>query len=169
MPTARTAPLLYPCHLRGGSVQWPTPNGRKPNAIERIARTEGLLYPLGCYVLVRRFSAKEERRRLVAGVVDPVDFPGQSALAFENHLNVYHRQHAGLPEALARGLAVYLNSTAVDQHFRLFSGHTQVNATDLRAMLYPSPADLEELGRKAKDTPSPAQDTIDEMVAPLIA
>ena len=30
-------------------------------------------------------------------------------LGFENHLNVFHENKRGLPEALARGLAVFLN------------------------------------------------------------
>ena len=50
---------------------------------------------------------------------------------------------------VARGLTLYLNSTQFDHDFRLFSGHTQVNATDLRNMTYPSRAILEELGRRS--------------------
>ena len=59
-------------------------------------------------------------------------------LGFENHLNVFHEDKRGLPENLAHGLAAFLNTTAVDDHFRRFNGHTQVNATDLRLMKYPS-------------------------------
>jgi adenine-specific DNA-methyltransferase len=59
-------------------------------------------------------------------------------LGFENHLNVFHEDKCGLPENLEHGLAAFLNTTAVDDHFRRFNGHTQVNATDLRLMMYPS-------------------------------
>jgi hypothetical protein len=50
---------------------------------------------------------------------------------------------------LARGLSTYLNSTVVDQYFRRFNGHTQVNATDLRALRYPSARALQSLGEWA--------------------
>jgi adenine-specific DNA-methyltransferase len=36
-------------------------------------------------------------------------------LGFENHLNLFHENKHGLPELLARGLAVFLNTTAVDE------------------------------------------------------
>jgi adenine-specific DNA-methyltransferase len=47
---------------------------------------------------------------------------------------------------LAHGLAVFLSTTAVDENFRRFSGHTQVNATDLKLMKYPSREALIALG-----------------------
>jgi len=47
---------------------------------------------------------------------------------------------------------LYLNSTLVDQYFRTFNGHTQVNATDLRNLKYPSKDKLENLGLKYKKT-----------------
>jgi hypothetical protein len=70
-------------------------------------------------------------------------------LGFENHLNVFHVKRAGLPKNLATGLAVFLNSAAVDESFRRFNGHTQVNATDLRMMRYPSRQALLRLGKWA--------------------
>jgi hypothetical protein len=96
--------------------------------------------------VVRRFSSKEEKRRIVASVVEPNVFGDVSMLGFENHLNLFHENKHGLPEALARGLAVFLNSTAVDEHFRRFNGHTQVNVTDLKRMKYPSRETLIALG-----------------------
>lgn len=150
LPCTGTVPLLYPGHLGGECIRWPRPDLNKPNAIERNTTTEKWLYPNGFYCAVRRFSAKEEKRRIVAGVVEPHTFGAAPLLGFENHLNVFHERRHGLPEALARGLAAYLNTSAVDANFRRFNGHTQVNATDLRLMKYPSREALIALGEWAK-------------------
>jgi adenine-specific DNA-methyltransferase len=112
--------------------------------------------------VVRRFSSKEERRRIVASVVDPSVFGEAEKIGLENHLNVFHCDKKPLSETLARGLFVFLNSTAVDDNFRRFSGHTQVNATDLRLMKYPSRKILIELGKWAIKQGELIQGMIDE-------
>jgi adenine-specific DNA-methyltransferase len=146
LPGPDSVPLLYPSHFRKGRLEWPNSSSRKPNAISVNDETWKWLYPSGFYVVVRRFSSKEEGRRIVASVVDPREFSEYDYLAFENRLNVFHLKRRGLDEALAYGLASYLNSQTVDDEFRSFNGHTQVNATDLRKMLYPSLTDLRQLG-----------------------
>ena len=140
-------PLLYPSNLLSGRTVWPL-SARKPNAILRCADTEPLLVPSAVYVVVKRFSSKEEPHRLVAAVFEPQSVQAP-VVGFENHLNYFHASGNGLPRALARGLAAYLNSPLVDDFFRLFSGHTQVNAADLRRLPYPSVEELEGLGRLA--------------------
>lgn len=65
-PERGTVPLLYPCHFNGGTVHWPKPEARKPNAILDNAETRPWLVPSGIYLLTKRFTSKEERRRLVA-------------------------------------------------------------------------------------------------------
>ena len=141
-------PLIYPGNVASGRTVWPLAI-RKPNAILRRAETEPLLVPSAVYVLVKRFSSKEEPRRLVAAMFEPESIQ-TSAVGFENHLNYYHANGAGLSKPLARGLTVYLNSPLADDFFRLFSGHTQVNAADLRRLPYPSAEQLEGLGRLAE-------------------
>lgn len=167
MPGPCTVPLLYPGHFTGARTQWPQADAKKPNAIERNSETERWLYPSGFYCIVRRFSSKEEKRRIVASVIDPADFGNPEMLGLENHLNVFHQSRHGLPEALARGLAVYLNTTAVDEHFRRFSGHTQVNATDLKLMKYPSRSTLMDLGKWAMKQPQLTQASIDAKLTTL--
>ena len=167
MPEDGTVPLLYSAHFAGESIEWPKPGFKKPNAIARNAETERWLYPNGFYVVVRRFSSKEERRRIVASVVEPDRFPGAEALGFENHLNVFHEKRHGLPEDLARGLAVFLNGTAIDDYFRQFNGHTQVNATDLRTMKFPSRAQLAALGKWAINRRKLSQEDIDDRLSDL--
>ncbi|WP_258869003.1 hypothetical protein [Alkalilimnicola ehrlichii] len=141
---------------------------KKPNAIELNADTQKWLYPSGFYCVVRRFSSKEEKRRIVASVVEPNTFGNVPMLGFENHLNLFHENKQGLPESLARGLAVFLNTTAVDEQFRRFSGHTQVNATDLKLMKYPSRDDLIQLGEWATQQETLAQDKIDAKLRDLM-
>ncbi|MFZ5579430.1 MAG: Eco57I restriction-modification methylase domain-containing protein [Pseudomonadota bacterium] len=169
MPEEGTAPLIYPGHLSSAGTVWPTPGLKKPNAIMRNAETEKWLYPNGFYCVVRRFSSKEEKRRVVASVVDPAAFGDHAMLGFENHMNLFHENKRGLPELLARGLAVFLNTTAVDESFRRFNGHTQVNATDLKLMKYPSRSALIELGRWAKQHSEITQEMMDEQLGKLTA
>ncbi|MCY4436726.1 MAG: Eco57I restriction-modification methylase domain-containing protein [Chloroflexi bacterium] len=169
MPRAGTAPLLYPGHCRDGRTTWPLAGAKKPNAIQYNEHTRKWLYPNGFYCLVRRFSSKEEKRRIVASVVDPAVFADASLLGFENHLNVFHENKRGLPEALAYGLTVFLNTTAVDEYFRRFNGHTQVNATDLKLLKYPHRDTLLELGKWAMQQEELPQPMIDEKVRNLDA
>jgi adenine-specific DNA-methyltransferase len=143
-----SVPLLYPCHCRNGSIKWPNQETKRANSIKHNCVTEKSLYPKGWYCVVRRISSKDEKRRIVASVVDPDIFHDFSLLGFENHLNVFHDNKQGMPKHLARGLAMFLNSAVADNQFRQFSGHTQVNATDLKQMRYPNRSDLIKLSRK---------------------
>lgn len=162
MPAPGTVPLLYPGHFAAGGTTWPIEGMKKPNAIEHNSDTDKWLYPNGFYCVVRRFSSKEETRRVLASVVDPCAFGDVAVLGFENHLNVFHDSRRALPQALAHGLAVFLNTTAVDEAFRRFNGHTQVNATDLTLMKYPSRDVLMQFGEWAMQQARLTQTMIDE-------
>jgi len=143
-PGPGTSPLVYPTHFGPWHVEWPKRGSKKCNALAGDAPPD-LLVPAGHYVLVKRFSSKEERRRVVATVFDPAHVPGDR-VGFENHLNYFHAGGRPMEPAVAYGLAAYLNSEPVDQYFRQFSGHTQVNATDLRTLRYPDVATLRAVG-----------------------
>lgn len=158
-------PLVYPGNLRDGVVSWPR-EIRKPQwFLPRAERHRKLLMPEGWYCLVKRFSAKEERRRIVAAVWSPELTPGP--VAFENHVNVFHINGAGLDRELAFGLSLWLNSSLVDTFFRTFSGHTQVNATDLRTMKYPDVEQLRRLGAAAPEQ-LPPQEEVDAFVSRVL-
>lgn len=167
MPRENTVPLIYPGHFGEKHINWPKANFKKANALSLSPETQKQLYPVGFYTLVRRFSSKEEKRRIVARVLRPADLATEQ-IGFENHLNVFHQKKKGLPEEIALGLAVYLNSTLIDNYFRQFNGHTQVNATDLRLLKYPSKENLLKLGEWAKSIPSFDQSTIDAKITTLL-
>jgi adenine-specific DNA-methyltransferase len=162
LPQEGTVPMIYPCHFQDGFIQWPVVSGKKPNAIVSSPETSNLFVEAGYYVLTKRFSSKEQQRRVMAAIYDPARI-NAPLVSFENHLNYFHKGGKGLSADMAKGLALYLNSTVVDQYFRLFSGHTQVNATDLRKMPYPSYEELLKLGAYVKDR-MPKQNAIDDIV-----
>ncbi len=164
-PEEGTVPLLYPNHFAGGVMEWPR-QSKKPNALVNHPETKKWLYPNGFYTVVRRFSSKEEQRRIVANVVDPQAFATEF-LGFENHLNVFHADKKGIDRDVAYGLSVFLNSTAVDEYFRRFSGHTQVNATDLRLLRYPGLKELRALGQWIQTVGRLTQEMIDQEVEAL--
>ena len=163
-PEPGTVPLLYPAHCAMNDCAWPKADSRKPNALMVNEQTRKSLFPLGFYCVVKRFSSKEERRRITASVVVPEVFKNTDALAFENHLNVFHEKKAGIPQALAYGLSAYLNTSFVDNFFRRFNGHTQVNATDLRQLRYPSRETLLQIGKWAMQQRNLTQEEINNHV-----
>jgi len=161
-PGQDTVPLIYPCHFAKDFIHWPIESGKKPNAIVSSAETSELLVEAGFYVLTKRFSSKEQQKRIMAAIYDPTRIDA-CLVGFENHLNYFHEHGKGLPADVAKGLALYLNSTVADKYFRQFSGHTQVNATDLRKMPYPAFAQLLHLGAYVKEK-MPDQEVIDAII-----
>jgi len=164
---ASAAPLIYPHNLQNGTVQYPVSHKKKFNSIRIAPKTESLLIQNGTYVLVKRFSAKEEKKRITASLFEPENVPSEK-IGFENHLNYFHTGGQGIDSKLARGLTLYLNSSMLDAYFRQFSGHTQVNATDLRYLKYPTRAQLESLGEHFTGG-IPAQEEIDFLISKITA
>ena len=160
-----SVPLLFPVHA-SGSISWPK-KSKKPNYIKVTNETDRFIWDNnGSYVIVRRFSSKEEKKRVVASYYD--SNLKYSKIAFDNKLNIFHCKRSGIDKNLAKGLFVYISSTFVDKYFRSFSGHTQINATDFRKILYPSKTQLIELG-KGLDNIDASQESIDNLIKEKIA
>jgi len=162
-----TVPLIYASDFKDGYVEEPKPPYDRPFAIIDSPETrDSLLIETAVHVLVKRFSSKEEARRIVAAVLEPSRI-STKRIGIENHLNYFHQQGSGLSKTFAIGLAAFLNSTIVDRFFRQFNGHTQVNATDLRSMRYPSIQELEWLAEKSEGKITDQQ-RIDELMVDLL-
>lgn len=159
------APLIWMNHVRAMRVQWPL-NGRKPEYIKRDG-SRTLLVPNANYVLVRRFSAKEEASRLAAAPYMARDF-AVPAVGLENHLNYVYRPGETLSEDETWGLAALYNSGVLNTYFRCLSGNTQVSATELRAMPLPSYDTVVALGRKVRRLDDPTRG-LDELVMDTIS
>jgi adenine-specific DNA-methyltransferase len=150
------APLLWMHNVRQQQVEWPVANGHKSQRIDLNEETRSLLVPLANYVLIRRFSAKEEPRRLIAApfLASQYDFQW---LGLENHLNYIYRKQGELDTAEALGLSAFLASGLMDRYFRIVNGNTQVNAAELRALPLPPLELIKQIGQtiNANETTSP--------------
>jgi adenine-specific DNA-methyltransferase len=142
------APLFWMQHVKTMDITWPLPTARKPQYITIKPASLSLLLANKNYVLVRRFSAKEQQRRLTAAPFLAQRF-GTLLVGIENHLNYIHRPGGTLTEEETYGLAVLLNSSLMDAYFRTSNGNTQVSATELRAMPLPPLEVIMEMGRRA--------------------
>ena len=100
------------------------------------------------YVLLKRFSSKDERRRLVASV-HLANMHGCESIGFGNKINYIGVLGGELSTIEAYGLATVFNSSFMDKYFRCISGNTQVNATEIRVMKFPSREQVKEIGEQA--------------------
>lgn len=146
-----TVPLLWLQHVSTAGVTWPIAKFRKAQHLLASA-PEKLRAANRTCVLVRRFSAKEDDRRLIAGAYlgGSVSAPW---LGLENHLNVIYRRDGAMSHDEARGLARVLSSREYDDYFRICNGNTQVGASEIRELPLPS---LENIVRLGRDTMSAA-------------
>ena len=142
-------PLLWMQHVRPMTTIWPLPTADKPQWIEAASDSMKLLVKDATYVLLRRFSAKEEKRRLVAAPLLEGTLNAHM-VGLENHLNYIRGVTLPLDDELAYGLSALLNSTFLDRYFRISNGNTQVSATELRAMPLPSEKDIRSIGVEAQ-------------------
>lgn len=160
-------PLYWMNHVRPMEVTWPIER-HKPEYIRKHG-AESLLVKNQNYVLLRRFSAKEELRRLTAApYIANVHGSSNSEVGFENHLNYIHRPDGELTEDETWGLAAIYNSRLLDRCFRCINGSTQVNATELRSMRLPSHDSIVRLGNQVKNQLRPA-DELDRLVSQFVA
>jgi adenine-specific DNA-methyltransferase len=157
------APLLWMQNVKPMQVQWLVEAKGKGQFIRVEPRSMSLLLPNRNYVLLRRFSAKEERRRLVAAPF-LTHMINTEWVGLENHLNYVHRPRGSLSEEEAYGLAALFNSSLLDTYFRTFNGNTQVNATELRAMPLPPLEAIQEIGRRMME----GAEDIDACVAEVL-
>ena len=158
-----SAPLLSVFNVKPFQTEWPLIHGKHPTAFKVCPESQRLLLPAQNYVLLRRFSAKEEPRRLTASFLIASEF-SHPFVALENHLNyIYHAERV-LPVDETYGLAALFNSALLDRYFRTISGNTQVNATEIRSMKFPALPVVSGIGHRVRQLASLDRDAIELIV-----
>ncbi len=136
-------PLFYSQHIKGGRVQFPLEKEHEYVVTDQ----KGLMQENRNYLFVKRFTAKEERRRLQCGVYLSKGFPQYKKISTQNKINFVDGLLTEMSECLVYGLYVIFNSTLYDEYYRILNGSTQVNSTEINAMPIPDLEHIQEMGR----------------------
>ena len=118
----------------------------KPQFIHINEMSVSTLLPNKNYVLLRRFSSKDDNSRLIAAPY----FGNMTSCAhvgIENKLNYIYRPKGHLNRMEVMGIAALLNSDLFDNYFRTFNGNVNVSATELREMPMPPLEVIESIGK----------------------
>jgi adenine-specific DNA-methyltransferase len=141
------APLIWMHNFNNMRIRWPSNKKKKPHSIYVNDKTKPLLLPVKNYVLIGRFSFKEQRKRLNVAVLLKEDFLSD-LVGIENHVNYIHKLDGELTKEEALGIATLLNTKLIDNYFRSLNGNTQVNAVDIRSLPFPNMGQIREIGKR---------------------
>jgi adenine-specific DNA-methyltransferase len=142
-------PLFYAHHIRDGQVIFPIGKENEYMTDE----LPGMVQLNRNYLFVKRFTSKEERRRLQCGVYLARQFPEYKKISTQNKINFIDTiDGSEMTEELVFGLYIILNSSLYDMYYRILNGSTQVNATEMNAIPVPAKHEIERLGRKMMNT-----------------
>lgn len=136
------APLFYSQHIQDGKVVFPI--GKEHEYI--VTNQASLMQPNVNYLFVKRFTAKEEHRRLQCGVYLARKYPDYSKISTQNKINFISGLKE-LSECFVYGLYVLFNSTLYDCYYRILNGSTQVNSTEINSMPVPPLEIIEQMGK----------------------
>ena len=125
-------PVFYSFNIENGFVYF---DESRENAFICNSQ-QGLLQENKNYLFVKRFTTKEEQRRLQAGIYLKSNFPRFSEISTDNKINFIDiPSHYG--DSIVYGLYALFNSTIYDTYYRVLNGSTQVNSSEMNAIPVP--------------------------------
>lgn len=166
-PGDNIVPLFYSQHIRDGRVSH-QPTGKNLDWI--IDTKPGLIQRNKSYVFCKRFTSKEERRRLQCGIYLAEDFPQYHSISTQNKINyVDSAIGEGLSKEVVYGVYALLNSTLFDTYYRILDGSTQVNSTEINSIPVPPLCVIADIGKRLMQKRSLSTATCDELLNEVYA
>ena len=161
-PGKDTLPLFYSQHIRDGRVNH-QPSGKEYDWI--IDKKPELIQKNKNYVFIKRFTAKEERRRLQCGIYSPTDFQEYEYIGTQNKINFVDKTDGGeMDKETTYGIYALLNSTLFDMYYRILNGSTQVNSTEINNIPVPPVEIIKEIGERVLQTKDLSTDNCDRII-----
>lgn len=163
-PGEDIVPLLYSQHIKDGHVIFPIQKEFEYITTEK----SGLIQKNKNYLLVKRFTAKEEKRRLQCGIYIANNLPEYEYISTQNKINFIDGTNMDLSLKAVYGLYVLFNSTIYDLYYRILNGSTQVNSTEINDIPVPSLEEIERMGEKLMETGDISVEACDEILEEII-
>lgn len=145
--TVFLAPLFWLHNVNKMSLEWPVTLKDKGQFIKIDPASKSILIPNKNYILLRRFSTKDDKSRLIAAPYF-CNYAKSNFIGVENKVNYIYRKKGHLERSEITGLCALLNSELFDIYFQIFNGNVNVSATELREMKFPPINDIKEIGNK---------------------
>ena len=159
-----TIPLLWAYNFDKNQVEFPVHNDGKPQYLLASEDTARLQMKIANYILIKRFTSKEERKRLQCALLFKDDFSTYESISTENHLNFITKINGEMTTEEMYGLFVIINSNYMDKYFRILNGSTQVNANEINSIPFPEFFDIVDLGLEALRYHSLDENTCDKIL-----
>jgi adenine-specific DNA-methyltransferase len=151
-PEEKTSvPLLWMHNLKDGNIEWPSKKYSKPQWILLNSMTDNQLISVNNYILLKRFTSKNQKRRLYATPLLKTDFQNYSFIGLENHLNYIFGFERSISIIDLLGITALMNTSFYDTYYRTFSGSTQVNANEMRKIPLPNREKIIAIGELVKN------------------
>ncbi len=143
--TVFLAPLFWLHNVKQMILEWPLPKPDKGQYLRIENDSKSILIPNKNYILLRRFSSKDDKSRLIAAPYF-CNYIKSEYIGVENKVNYIYRPKGHLDRNEILGLCALLNSTLFDSFFRIFNGNVNVSATELREIPLPELETIKEIG-----------------------
>lgn len=147
-----SCPMIRLHNVNKMTLIYPLKNKDKSDKILITKESKSILLPNKDYVLLRRFSTKDDSSRLIAAPY----FSSTSHspyLGIDNAVNYIYRKNGNLCYNEIIGLCGLLNSEVFDTYFKIFNGNVNVSATELREMRFPDIEVIKDIGVQISSIP----------------
>lgn len=161
--TVFLAPLFWLHNIDKMKMEWPRQLKEKGQYIRIESGSKSLLLPNKNYILLRRFSTKDDKSRLIAAPYLS-DYEKSDFIGVENKVNYIYRKNGQLQSNELIGLCALLNSEVFNIYFQIFNGNVNVSATELREMRLPPINFIMEIGDKVILSNDHSMKNIDNIV-----
>ncbi|MEP2237130.1 MAG: N-6 DNA methylase [Maribacter sp.] len=142
-------PFIWLNNVNQMNLNWPNKNLKRQQYFKVSKKSKSVLLQSKNYVLIRRFSAKGDRKRLIACPM--LKNMTKELIAFENKLNYLEKVDGELREEEAVGLSAILCSNIYNQLFGMLNGNTNVSVSELQALNMPDLNTISTFGKYLKN------------------
>lgn len=157
-------PLFFAQHIKCGRVEFP----KHLEGEYLVGARDGLVQKNSNYLFVKRFTSKEEKRRLQCGIYLAKHFDEYSVISTQNKLNFIDNAQHNLAESTVYGLYVLFNSALYDEYYRMLNGSTQVNSSEVNSMPVPDLKTINMLGNRLLKARNLSEETCEEILEDIL-